>query len=311
MQTESGFALMAVLFIAAMVSTLALSYATTARLKALQVRHGQEKVQDAFRLSSCLELGWHEYQKYTANSGLMANKEEVEAITDATLDLWYPRFEPYHAEVDGQRYEVQLFSEAGRLDINRVSSDILLKILQLCGAAEPDALAMMDAIRDFVDRDDNHRLNGAENDYYQSLDAPYSCKNMPFENIEELLLVRGITPDIYFGSEGRPGLVDVFSVLGGASSFDINSVSPLVFGIVEEMPAEAFQAIVDFRQEKPIANINDLSEIIEFEYFSEFKTYFSVQPTDYLRITATRRLDGGRLGGYLSETHELTVEENS
>lgn len=58
---------------------------------------------------------------------------------------------------------------------------------------------VVDAILDWIDSDDDTRPNGAESDYYQSLSKPFSCKNGPISSVEELLLIRGITPELYFG----------------------------------------------------------------------------------------------------------------
>ena len=60
---------------------------------------------------------------------------------------------------------------------------------------------------DWRDKDNLHRLNGAEDDYYLSLPQPYKCKNGDFTSIEELLLVRGVTPEIFYG-----GLKDMVAV---------------------------------------------------------------------------------------------------
>ncbi len=51
-----------------------------------------------------------------------------------------------------------------------------------------------DAILDFVDEDDEPREYGAERDYYMSLSTPYAPINGPLQSIEQLLLVRGVTP---------------------------------------------------------------------------------------------------------------------
>ena len=66
-----------------------------------------------------------------------------------------------------------------------------------------------DAILDWIDEDDEPREYGAEIEYYSSLDPPYSPRNGPIESIEELLLVRGLTPDLLFGRDiNRNGMVD-------------------------------------------------------------------------------------------------------
>jgi general secretion pathway protein K len=61
--------------------------------------------------------------------------------------------------------------------------------------------APTEAILDWLDLDDDTREFGAEHDYYEDLDVPYTSKNGPMDSIEELLLIPGITPEIYFGRE--------------------------------------------------------------------------------------------------------------
>jgi general secretion pathway protein K len=55
------------------------------------------------------------------------------------------------------------------------------------------------SIQDWIDPDDETHVNGAESEYYQTLDPPYFAKNGPIDDLSELLLVKGITTDIYFG----------------------------------------------------------------------------------------------------------------
>jgi general secretion pathway protein K len=74
-----------------------------------------------------------------------------------------------------------------------------------------------DAIIDWIDPDDQeYGGSGAEQSYYDSLDRPYKCKNAPFDSIEELLLVRGVTPELFFGDEenGIPPLYKLITVHG-------------------------------------------------------------------------------------------------
>lgn len=68
----------------------------------------------------------------------------------------------------------------------------------------------VDAILDWLDYDDGDSTepDGAESDYYLSLESPYACKNGPMDSIEELLLVKGITPELYFGNgEEKSGVL--------------------------------------------------------------------------------------------------------
>ncbi|HVX10486.1 MAG TPA: hypothetical protein VHC22_04860 [Pirellulales bacterium] len=64
-----------------------------------------------------------------------------------------------------------------------------------------------DAILDWLDPDDIPRTNGCEREYYTSLG--YAPKNGPMESVEELLLVRGVTPQLLYGPDlDRNGVVD-------------------------------------------------------------------------------------------------------
>jgi type II secretory pathway pseudopilin PulG len=67
-----------------------------------------------------------------------------------------------------------------------------------------------DAILDYLDEDEEPRPYGAEfGDYYQQLLPPYKPANGPIATVEQLLLVRGVTPQLLFGyDQNRNGYID-------------------------------------------------------------------------------------------------------
>jgi len=66
-----------------------------------------------------------------------------------------------------------------------------------------------DAILDWLDEDGEPREYGAEADYYAGLSPSYAPKNGQLETVEELLLVRGVTPQLMFGADvNRNGMID-------------------------------------------------------------------------------------------------------
>jgi type II secretory pathway component PulK len=104
-----------------------------------------------------------------------------------------------------------VLDESARLNVNaliaadksgQVLFDALLKL--------PNMTAdLADAIVDWVDADDDPRDAGAESDYYAGLGSPYRAKNGPLNSVEELLLVRGMTPQLLFGNDrNRNGVAD-------------------------------------------------------------------------------------------------------
>ena len=72
-------------------------------------------------------------------------------------------------------------------------------LMALPGMSESPDIA--DAILDWIDPDDETREFGAEIDYYSGLNPPYAPKNGPLETIEELLLVKGVTPELLLGAD--------------------------------------------------------------------------------------------------------------
>ena len=83
-----------------------------------------------------------------------------------------------------------------------------------------EAVAILEGIIDWIDTDSNSAgLGGAESDYYASLPEPYQAANMPFRSVEELAMVRGMTPDLLMQ------LKPLVSTLMPAEGLNINTVT--------------------------------------------------------------------------------------
>jgi general secretion pathway protein K len=181
---------------------------------------------------------------------------------------WIPDGRPYLLPFGQGACEIRIMSEGGKININSVSESMLRKIIEQLGLAGEAKDIVVDSILDWKDPNDFYRVNGAENEYYQSLKDPYSCKNGNLDSIEELLLVRGITPDLFYGkkgtktgeeeSAGQIGLKDIFSVYAPGEQVDINSATPLVLNAVLGIPKEVSQLIVKAREEKGFEHQQDL-----------------------------------------------------
>ena len=97
-------------------------------------------------------------------------------------------------------YSYTVADEDARIDVNRQTRQVLVALLRKAGmqlGAERDGL--IDSILDWRDPNREHHLAGAEEDYYRSLDEPYSCKDGPMDVKEELLLVKGMLPEYFYG----------------------------------------------------------------------------------------------------------------
>ena len=104
----------------------------------------------------------------------------------------------------GGSFKVEIQDESGKISLNIVSEEYLRSLVESVGIGKPDSDIIVDSIMDWRDVDTAHRINGAEDAYYQSLPRPYKTKNGRIESVEELLLVRGVTRD-YFYSHREKG----------------------------------------------------------------------------------------------------------
>ena len=96
---------------------------------------------------------------------------------------------------------IQITDLERRININNAPEPVLELALQILGAGAGDASQITAAIMDWRDRDDlEHAKGGAEQAYYSSLTPPYSPKNGPIDDISEMLRIRGITPELYWGA---------------------------------------------------------------------------------------------------------------
>ena len=100
---------------------------------------------------------------------------------------------------------------------------------------EQEAAGIVEALIDWIDEDDDALgFGGAESSYYQGLETPYAPRNGPMEFIEELLLVRGITPELFNGTKEIPGLATLVTPYGRDGKININTADPLVLGALSE-----------------------------------------------------------------------------
>lgn len=95
---------------------------------------------------------------------------------------------------DGTGTVYGLVDEDRKLNLNTAPEDVLERLLiRAVGLRKDEADRLVDAILDWRDTDREQRPYGAEDFYYSG----YESKDGPFENLEELLLVRGMSQAIY------------------------------------------------------------------------------------------------------------------
>lgn len=101
----------------------------------------------------------------------------------------------------GQKDETILYGimdESSKININKVPISVIQSLLENIGQLDTEvAMDIANAIKDWRDIDQSVSLGGAENKYYKGLDQPHESKGGDFERREELLLVKGMTDEIF------------------------------------------------------------------------------------------------------------------
>ncbi len=122
---------------------------------------------------------------------------------------------------DGE-FNYELVDEERKININTAPYNVLEKLFEIIAQLDPQQAGdIAAAILDWRESGENPRKNGAKSNYYQTLSPSYPCKDGPFEVLEEVLLVKGMTPDIF------KSIKDEITIYG-AGSVNINTADKFV-----------------------------------------------------------------------------------
>lgn len=206
---QNGIALMMVLWILVLLSALATEFAFSMRTEVSTTRNYKEDVEGYYLAKAGINLAMAEIMKTARFHSIHETHGFIVGIplksqTDAQEDK-VPEFE-YVARTDiplaNGTISYKITDENGKIDLNKAPRDLLIKVLKASGLEIGELRDIIaDSILDWIDKNDDHLLNGAESDYYQSLSPPYNARNGFFNSVDELLKVRGVTEEILYGSK--------------------------------------------------------------------------------------------------------------
>ncbi|MCF8055897.1 MAG: general secretion pathway protein GspK [Desulfocapsa sp.] len=134
-----------------------------------------------------------------------------------------------------------------------------------------DARGIIDSLIDWIDSGDadGEEEYGAEDSYYQSLDPPYSCKNGPIESIEELLLVKGFSRELLYGTEETPPLAPLLTALGNDGRININTAGPsLLQALAFDLDKGTVEAMISFREDE-----NNKEQLVSNQWYKDVPSF--------------------------------------
>lgn len=176
-----GIALVAVLWGLTLLALVAANFTKTTRT---EVRLALSLAESA-KAEALAEAGVHRTILSLAGS---EDREDGGWRVDGSVYGW--RFG------DGE-IRVSVRDEGGKIDLNLAEEGLLGALFRSLELERGEADALVGAIIDFRDPDDLRQLNGAEDPEYERANLPHDAKDAPFQSIEELLQVYGMTQAIY------------------------------------------------------------------------------------------------------------------
>lgn len=205
------------------------------------------------------------------NLAIAAVKNNPSASAETSPDTLLCR--PISFELDDVPCTVTLTEETGKININflktpdgrenRAAIDQLLRLIELLNQRQPKAPITCDivpSIIDWTDADEhvtclafvkNHNI-GAESDYYTALSPPYKSANAPFDSIDQMLLVKGVTPAAF------KTLQSCLTIYGDGA-ININTAPLLVIeSMSEKMDTALAKLIIERRTIKPFESVEEL-----------------------------------------------------
>ena len=311
---QGGFILVVVLCMVIMMSVLLLGFNYESRTNLRSVDDFR-KAQDAL---NCAKAG--------LNIAIAAVRETSDIHNDKSLLDLFSGEETF--TVDQGDCSIIISEESGKLNVNhlkdvngnlnRTRVDQLLRLIDLLNQNQAIRFeigyGIVPAIIDWTDSDDeiecldfikNDNL-GAESSHYNQLKSPYRCRNKPFETTEGLLLVKGITPEIF------SRIRDYLTVYGDGK-INVNCAEKLVLqSLSENMDPTLAQLIIDRRKFKPFESIAELRDIpgMTDSLYLAINKMTTVDPTNrYYHVTS--RGEAGSLGRTVTTILRRNTETKS
>ncbi len=256
MRAESGFALLAVMLVLALLAVVVTDFAFSMRLEASMVRSYRDGVVAAHLAEAGIQQAIREILSQAQIAALDPAGQLVfyRSVPGQTRPTPLPPLPRVHVPLGSGEFSYRISDETARIDINTAPPGRLDRLLAALGLDKPQRDVINDSIQDWRDADEIHRLNGAESeDYYLRLPVPYRSRNGDLQDTAELLQIRGITRELYFGTPGNPGLRDLVTV-AGLSTVNLNMASAPVLQALGLSNAE-IDEVLRTRVRAPYATI--------------------------------------------------------
>jgi general secretion pathway protein K len=275
---RSGFILIAVLLMISALAALILEFNYDSRIKL----HLAENFSLAAQALNNADAGIAITLKALRQNENIINNENIQPFFSGMVQI---QFE------DGS-CKISIVRESGKININKLCTsedqpirlrvEQMLRLIDLMNEQYKDnpplSYGLVPAIIDWVDSDDDVTIlpyvrgqnTGAENNYYEKLVEPFHCKNGPFDVLSELLLVKGISSEVFYGRAGNDDAgielvagMNQYLTVYGDGKININEASVTVIrSLSENIGPTLAQNIIEQRKYSRYTSIDQLKNVL-------------------------------------------------
>ncbi|HYP13179.1 MAG TPA: hypothetical protein VEQ63_04585 [Bryobacteraceae bacterium] len=288
--SERGGALLAVLWLSAALSAIAFTVANTTRGETERASTFTEGTRAYYLATGAIE-----------RTLFYISLGPGDRNPDGTARYYDPPMPRMHLEFPAGAADVEIIPEASKLNINEINPEELARLLANLGAGPETIPEIVAAILDW-----RNAVPGGLSMFdqqYMNRSPSFRARHASFEEIEELLLVKGMTPDLFYGSvvrdaqgqlQPRAGLRDCVSVYGNQGGLDINTVQPAVM-LTIGVPPPVVAAIVQRRHASPFRTAEHIAPFQQAGGPSTSRLVIGGGTITTLRATARLRNQTGAL----------------
>jgi len=204
---QRGIALILVMWTLVLLFALGTEFAYSMRTEVHATKNYKEDIESYYLARAGINLAMAEILKKAAFHSQDENKGFIFGYSIPSPDqgndesVSLSRSQRTNIPLGNGTVSYRIADENGKIGINGNNRNLLVKAIEGSGVTDPETRDIIaDSILDWIDADDLHRINGAENDYYESQGNQHKPRNGPIEHLDELLNVRGITREILYGT---------------------------------------------------------------------------------------------------------------
>ena len=212
---ERGIALIMVMIVIAVLAIIVGAFAYSMRVETILARNSENEPEFDWLGRSGVELA-----RYLVGQQLAIGMEPYDSLNQkwaggpGNSNSILANVSLENNVVGRGKFSIKIEDQERKFNINMADEMILKQACILVGVGPTESSTIVDSIQDWRDPDEATHLSGAESEYYLNLVPPYRCKNGPLDDISELLLIRGIVPEMC-GMKGVGGPVVAAPKMGG------------------------------------------------------------------------------------------------